>query len=170
MQRMNLAAIAALAVSGRVLFFNRRAGLPEGMTISELAAEHAEAIGTLPGGSADVIEVSTGGSIAQQLAAEHPEVVRRLALIARLPAGSCRAAVAELGRARAPRGESPGVCGVAAGLVPPRRGRLAAAAAAWLIGPRLFGDAAALADMATTIEAEDEFDLARCRDPIRAPT
>ena len=172
MQRMNLAAIAPFAGSRRVLFFNRRRGLPEGMTISELAAEHAEAIGTLPGGSADVIGLSTGGSIAQQLAAEHPEVVRRLALIS----SACRLGAA--GRllqrrvaARVRRGANRQAFAVfAAGLVPPRRGKLVAAAAAWLIGPRLFGDAEALADMATTIEAEDEFDLARCHDPIRAPT
>jgi len=56
-----------------------------------------------------------------------------------------------------------------AGLVPPRRGQVAAGAVAWLVGPRLLaGDD--LADMATTIEAEDAFDLATCRSPIRAPT
>jgi len=56
-----------------------------------------------------------------------------------------------------------------AGLVPPRRGQLAAAALAWLAGPRLLAGGDDLSDMATTIEAEDEFDLARCR-PIEAPT
>jgi pimeloyl-ACP methyl ester carboxylesterase len=57
-----------------------------------------------------------------------------------------------------------------AGLVPTGRGQLAAATVAWLAGPRLLAGGDDLADMATTIEAEDAFDLATCRSPIRAPT
>jgi pimeloyl-ACP methyl ester carboxylesterase len=49
---------------------------------AELAAEHARAIEALDAGPVDVIGVSTGGSIAQQLAADHPDLVRRLVLIA----------------------------------------------------------------------------------------
>ena len=41
---------------------------------------------------------------------------------------------------------------------------------AWLAGPRLLAGGDDLADMATTIEAEDAFDLASCRSPIRRPT
>ena len=59
---------------------------------------------------------------------------------------------------------------MAAGAVPPRRGQIAAAAAAWLAGPRLLAGEDELADMATTIEAEDAFDLAACPNPIRAST
>jgi pimeloyl-ACP methyl ester carboxylesterase len=57
-----------------------------------------------------------------------------------------------------------------AGVVPPRRGQLAAAALAWLAGPRLLAGGDDLADMATTIEAEDAFDLASCERPVQAPT
>ena len=57
-----------------------------------------------------------------------------------------------------------------AGLVPPRRGQLAAAALGLLAGPSVLAGGDDLADMATTIEAEDGFDLATCRSPIRAPT
>jgi pimeloyl-ACP methyl ester carboxylesterase len=56
------------------------------------------------------------------------------------------------------------------GIVPPRRGQLAAAALARLAPPRLLPSGDDLAAMATTIEAEDTFDLAACRRPIRAPT
>jgi hypothetical protein len=56
------------------------------------------------------------------------------------------------------------------GIVPPRRGQLAAAALARLAPPRLLPSGDDLAAMATTIEAEDSFDLAACRRPIRAPT
>jgi pimeloyl-ACP methyl ester carboxylesterase len=57
---------------------------------------------------------------------------------------------------------------LAADLVGPGPAELPAALAAWLLAPRL--DAGGLADMATTIEAEDGFDLARCARPIAAPT
>src|SRR4051812_32980644 len=172
-QRMNRSFVAPFAREHRAYFLNRRAGLPRGMTMAELAAEHADAIRSQFGGDAvDVLGMSTGGSIAQQLAADHPDVVRRLVLIstacrlgpvgrrlqrqvaARLRAGARRQALAVM----------------AAGLVPPGRGQLAAGAVAWLIGPRVVRDRQGLEDMATTIEAEDGFDLALCRTPIRAPT
>jgi pimeloyl-ACP methyl ester carboxylesterase len=55
-------------------------------------------------------------------------------------------------------------------LVPPRRGQTAAGVLGWLVGPRLLAGGDDLSDMATTIEAEDDFDLALCAQPIRAPT
>jgi len=70
-----------LAGMRRVIYANRRSGLPRGMTIAEIAAEHAEAIDALDARAVDIVGVSTGGSIAQQLAADHPEKVRRLVLI-----------------------------------------------------------------------------------------
>jgi len=156
----------------RVVFVNRRAGLPRGMSMAELAAEHADAIRALGDGPVDVAGISTGGSIAQQLAADHPDVVRRLVLLCT----ACR--LGPEGRilqrriaARVRRGAHRQALAVMmAGLVPPRRGQHAAAAVAWLAGPRLLAGGDDLADMATTIEAEDAFDLASCRSPIRART
>jgi pimeloyl-ACP methyl ester carboxylesterase len=58
-----------------------RRGLPRGMSMAELAAEHADAIRSLEIGPVDVAGLSTDGSIAQQLAAGHPEVVHRLVLL-----------------------------------------------------------------------------------------
>jgi pimeloyl-ACP methyl ester carboxylesterase len=116
--------------------------------------------------------MSTGGSLAQQLAAEHPDVVRRLVLVstgcrlgtvakrdqrriaARIRAGAPRRAGAVIAATLAPQ---PG--GVAG---------LAAAVAGWLLTPRL-ASAQDLADMATTIEAEDGFELAALP-TVRAPT
>ena len=56
----------------------RRPGLRPGTTIADMAADHAVMIREEFGGPVDVIGTSTGGSIALQLAADHPDVVRRL--------------------------------------------------------------------------------------------
>jgi pimeloyl-ACP methyl ester carboxylesterase len=63
------------------MFVNRRRGLRRGMSMAELAGEHAEAIRSSLGGPVDVAGISTGGSIAQQLAADHSDLVRRLVLL-----------------------------------------------------------------------------------------
>ena len=171
MQRIGARTVAPFAQRRRVLFFNRRSGLPPGSTMSDLASEHAEALAALGHGPVDIVGASTGGSIAQQVAADHPESVRRLVLFStacRLPphAVALQKRVATFIRRGAPRRA---FATLVAGLVPPWRGRAPAAAAAALVLPRIFPDAQGLADMATTIEAENVFDLAALG-PIRAPT
>lgn len=171
-ERMSASLLEPLATRRRVLFVNRRKGLPPGMSMAELAAEHADAIRSLHVGPVDVAGLSTGGSIAQQLAADHPDVVDRLALLCT----ACRLgpegrAMQRRVAARIRRGARRQALAVMmAGLVPPNRGQVLAGAVAWLAGPRLLAGGDDLADMATTIEAEDAFDLATCRSPIRAPT
>jgi pimeloyl-ACP methyl ester carboxylesterase len=85
-ERTNASLLAPFATRRRVLFVNRRRGLPRGMSMAELASEHAAAIRALDVGPVDVAGLSTGGSIAQQLAADHPDVVDRLVLLC----GACR--------------------------------------------------------------------------------
>jgi len=154
----------------KVIFANRRSGLPRGMTMAAIAAEHAEAIRTLDRGPVDVLGVSTGGSIAQQLAAEHPDAVRRLVLLStgcRLSASARRmqSRVAEHVRA----GNNQLALAAAAVGVVLGGGESLARLLAPLMAPfaRRVGD---LSDLATTIEAEDRFDLARCEGTITAPT
>lgn len=153
-----------------VIYANRRPGLPRGMTIAEIAAEHAAAIKALDSGPVDVIGVSTGGSIAQQLAADHPETVRRLLLIStgcRLAAKTRRmqARIAQHVRAGNPQRA---LASLAVGIVLPNAQPLARAIAPLMSAPaRRIGD---MADLATTIEVEDQFDLARSGSPIAAPT
>ena len=156
----------------RVFYVNRRAGLPRGLTMAALAAEHAEAIRESFTPPVDVLGLSTGGSIAQQLAADHPDVVHRLVLVS----SACRlGGDARLLQRRVAARIRGGAYRQALALltsdqVPPGRGQLAAGGLAWLLGPRPFASAAELRDMATTIEAEDGFDLARCRRPVKGPT
>jgi len=172
-RKMNAGMVAPFSEGRRVVFFNRRAGLPRGMTLAEMTAEYADAIREGFGGDAvDVLGISTGGSIAQQLAADHPDVVRRLVLLST----ACR--LGPEGRplqrrvaARIRRGAHRQAFAVmAAGMVPPWRGRMGAAVVAWLSASQVSSGPDALADMATTIEAEDDFDLASLPNPISAPT
>jgi pimeloyl-ACP methyl ester carboxylesterase len=161
-----------LAGSRRLVVLNRRAGLPSGMTMAELAAEHALALRDAFTAPVDLVGTSTGGSIAAQLSADHGELVGRLVLIS----AACR--LGQTGRAlQAQIAESirsglyrRAAATAAAGLVPPWRGKIAAAAAGWLFAGRLVHSPEDWADMATTIEAEDGFDLASRPTPITAPT
>jgi pimeloyl-ACP methyl ester carboxylesterase len=137
--------------------------------MTALAAEHAQALREAFDEPVDLLGTSTGGSIAQQLAAEHRDVVCRLALVST----ACR-----LGRnaklvqrqiaARVRAGATRQAGAVMAGALAPPALRLPAASLGWLLAPRLFSEGG-LQDMATTIEAEDEFDLARLP-TVRAPT
>jgi pimeloyl-ACP methyl ester carboxylesterase len=115
--------------------------------------------------------MSTGGSIAQQIAADHPDVVRRLVLVST----ACRlspegrelqarvAAELRAGRTRA-------AAGLAAASLVPRGFALPARAVGWLAARRVLPDDTTIADLASTIEAEDPFDLAACTRPIEAKT
>lgn len=164
--------LVPLAGSRRLVVLNRRAGMPRGMTMAELAGEHADALRDAFAAPVDLVGTSTGGSIAAQLSADHGELVGRLALISAAcglgPTGrALQAKVAEsIRRGRYRRAAATD----AAGLVPPRRGKIAAAGAGWLLAGRLVHSPEDWADMTTTIEAEDGFDLAACAKPITAPT
>jgi pimeloyl-ACP methyl ester carboxylesterase len=161
MRRTHEAAMRPWTGEREVFYTNRRPGLPPGMTMAALAAEHAQALRGAFAGPVDVLGASTGGSVAQQLAAEHPDLVRRLVLVStacRLGPTAKRLQRQIAARVRAGATRQAGA--VMAGALAPRPLRLPAACLGWLLTPRLFS-ADGLRDMATTIEAEDEFDLAR---------
>jgi pimeloyl-ACP methyl ester carboxylesterase len=167
----SIGSLLALKDRRRLVVVNRRPELPRGMTMAEMAAEHADAIRAL-GAPVDVVGTSTGGSIAQQLAADHPDLVRRLVLLST----ACR--LGPEGRqlqrrvaARIRKGvHRKAIALMASDLVPPGPGRLPVGVVASVVGPLVLRDRQALDDMATTIEAEDTFDLASCATPIAAPT
>jgi pimeloyl-ACP methyl ester carboxylesterase len=167
-----LHSLLPLAGRRRLVLFNRRAGLPRGMTMAELAGEHADALRDAFAEPVDLVGTSTGGSIAAQLGADHGGLVGRLVLVS----AACR--LGPTGRsvqARVGMAIRSGNCRRAAaiagaGLVPPRRGKMIAAAAGWLLAGRVVRTPADWADLATTVEAEDGFDLATCSTPVTAPT
>lgn len=166
-----LAPLRQLQDRRRLIVFNRRRELPGGASMSDLAAEYAEAIHAICDSPPDVVGTSTGGSIAQQLAADHPDTVRRLVLVStacRLDPASRAVAhrIAELLRA----GRTRSALALVAASLAPRGLRTVARALAWTAANRLIEDSAGAADLATTIEAENSFDLRECEHPIRATT
>lgn len=58
----------------------RKPGLPQGYTLRDMADDYAAMIREEFRGPIDVIGLSTGGSIAQPFAADHPDLVRRLVI------------------------------------------------------------------------------------------
>lgn len=80
-------AAASLAIMYRmfakeytVYIFDRKADIPEGYTVEDIAEDTAFAMKELGITSADVFGVSQGGMIAQYLAVNHPELVNKLVL------------------------------------------------------------------------------------------
>ncbi|MBO4229232.1 MAG: alpha/beta hydrolase [Clostridia bacterium] len=67
-----------------VYLFDRRNRLPEGLSIPDMAKDLADAMLALDLHQADIYGASQGGMIAQCLAGEHPELVRRAVLASTL--------------------------------------------------------------------------------------
>ncbi|HSL77013.1 MAG TPA: alpha/beta fold hydrolase, partial [Candidatus Limnocylindrales bacterium] len=69
--------LAPLARRFDVFAVNRAPGLSPGTTMADIARQHAAAIREAFGEPIDLLGISSGGSIALQVAADHPDVVRR---------------------------------------------------------------------------------------------
>lgn len=80
-RRFEIRLVKPFADRFRVYAVNRAPGVPEGATMADIAALHAQAFGSQFGGPIDVLGMSSGGSIALQLAADHPSSLRRLVLV-----------------------------------------------------------------------------------------
>lgn len=154
-----LGQMRAFSGTRRVWWVQRRQGLRPGVSMGDLADDYAVLLRARGHGPVDVLGSSTGGSVALQLALDHPRVVRRLVLVSsacRLgPAGRAgqRQVLADLRSGRRRRagatlmrlsGASTTTRGLFAGL-----GWLAPGLAAGEGDP----------DMLATIEAEDAFDV-----------
>ena len=170
--RGTIAPFEVLAADHRVTVVNRRPNLPRGISFAQIAAEHADAIRDGLGGSRGR-DRGLDRRLDRPAAGRRPSRRRRPARAGqhRLPARGVdeadAAQVAARIRAGAPRRA---MAVMAADLVPPWRGRTVAGIAALLAGPRVLQTDHDLDDLATTIEAEDTFDLAHCARPIAART
>jgi pimeloyl-ACP methyl ester carboxylesterase len=165
-----LQSLKPLARHFTVYVVNRKPALAAGSTIRDLAGHYAEAIAHEFHGPVSVEGISTGGSIAQQFAIDHPHLVRRLVLAAtacRLsPHGrAVQRRFAELTRQGRPR-RAYATLGPALAATP--AGGRAYTALMWLFGASQGVEDPS--DMLVTVAAEDAFDACPQLDRIAAPT
>jgi pimeloyl-ACP methyl ester carboxylesterase len=158
-------------LAGRFTVYSvRRPALPQGWSMADIAAAHAWGLNAEFGRAVPVLGISTGGSIALQLAVDHPDAVSRLILLA----SACR--LSDEGRARQRRQAQLTAAGDhrrawaedAPALTASRLLRPALTAAFWLLGPLLAPKDPT--DLLRTIEAEDAFDVTDRLGQVRAPT
>jgi pimeloyl-ACP methyl ester carboxylesterase len=152
----------------------RKPGMPPGYTLQDMADDCAALIREEFGGPLDLIGASTGGSIVHHLAADHPELVRRLVIHSsayRLSDEARRlqrevARLAQQGRRRQAAALLMGTVlppsGLKRRLLQPLIGL-----GAWLMSLTSLQD---LSDLVVTIEAEDEFNFRDRLAEIGAPT
>ena len=164
--------LAPLARAFTVHRVGRPVGLEPGTTMEDLANGYAGALGDEFGGPVDVLGISTGGSLALQLAADRPGLVRRLVV-----AGAAYR-LSEHGRAFQRRVAELSAAGDRRGLSRMQApdvadsplGRRVAGCHLWLAGPLLIRRRWDPSDMIATIEAEDDFDIRDRLREISAPT
>ncbi|WP_236565472.1 MULTISPECIES: alpha/beta fold hydrolase [Nocardia] len=168
MRDSEIKVLRPLAGHFRVFAVGRAPGMAEGITMAEIAAEHADALRGEFGEPVDVLGISSGGSVALQLAADHPRVVRRLVVASSgcrldpaLKEGQMRYAEAALRGRRA-------MHHLAASAVSSPVAARFAAAAMWLIDP--LTRPRNPADTHAFLRAEDAFDLTERLGDIQAPT
>ena len=149
----------------------RKPGLPDGYTLQDMANDYAEMIREEFGKPVDVIGTSTGGSIAQQFAADHPDLVRRLVLhsTAYVLNDTARKSQLRMGRL-AQRRDWMGVSAESLRFIVPGD-RWFTKASIWL-GSLLLSYTAPRdpSDLIATVEAEDKHDFRDRLREITAPT
>jgi pimeloyl-ACP methyl ester carboxylesterase len=171
--RFEMGWLSPLARAFRVYRINRKVGLAPDTTMADLTSHYATAIEDRFEGAVHILGFSTGGSIAQEFAADRPELVRRLVL-----AGTaCRLGpVARDAQRRHARFAASGhyrrsLAALAPTLTGSALGQRLAGAAMWLAAPLDgMGPNWDPSDMIATVEAEDAFDASDRLQEISAPT
>ena len=151
----------------------RKPGMPRGYTLKDMAADYAVMIREEFGGPVDVIGISTGGSIVQHFAADHPDLVRRLvihssAYVLSDPARQLQLTLGELAQRR----RWTKVWAMLMDAVLPRRGvkRLLSRPLIWLFAPLMALSAPKdPTDLIVTAEAEDRHNFKDRLPQITAP-
>lgn len=167
-RRFEIRMLAPLARSFRVYAVNRAPGLEPGVTMSDIALQHAEALQAEFKGPVDVLGMSSGGSIAMQLAADHPAAVRRLVLVGAGYRLGDEAREAQRRYIDAVDSGRRGAHHLAPMKVSSRTGARLLAPLMWLLDP--LARPKSPSDMVRFARAEDEFDLSGRLADITAPT
>jgi pimeloyl-ACP methyl ester carboxylesterase len=148
----------------------RKPGLLTGYSLQDMAGDYALMIREEFDGPIDVIGTSTGGSIAQPFAADHPDLVHRLVLYASAytltdAAKALQLRVGNLARQGQWRAASRALLEFA--MPPTLPGRMTAAVASLMMSLTAPDDPS---DLIVTVEAEDKHDFRHRLAEIRAPT
>ncbi|MEV6324249.1 alpha/beta hydrolase [Nocardia sp. NPDC051787] len=168
MRTSEIKTLAPLARHFRVYAVGRAPGMAVGTTMAEIAAQHAEAIRAEFGSAVDVLGVSSGGSVALQLAADHPDVVRKLVIAASgdtLPPAARRA---QMSYANAVAAGRRGLHHTAPVMVRSRTLARLMGAALWLVDPVVRPENPT--DTVAFLHAEDSFDIGARLGEITVPT
>ena len=169
-RRMEESRYARYARARTVHVVRRPVGIAPGATMADLADSLAATITSDLGAPLDVMGISTGGSLALQLAVDHPHAVRRLVLVSAAARLSDDARAAQrlwaqrvrAGRRRqAAAGQAELMGGGAAGIA---LWRMALWLAASLVVPH------DPADLLRAVEAEDSYDVTGRLGEVTAPT
>ena len=153
----------------------RKPGLPDGYSMQDMSDDYATMIKEEFGGPVDVLGVSTGGSIVQHFAADHPDLVRRLVIHSSAhtlndAAKSVQMRIGHLARQRRWRAAYAAMVG----FMLPRNGikKYVAKPVAWLgsLLGAIFGAPEDPSDLVVTIEAEDKHNFKDRLAQITAPT
>jgi pimeloyl-ACP methyl ester carboxylesterase len=160
-----------------IYIVTRKPGLPDGYSMQNMSDDYAVMIREEFGSPVDVIGVSTGGSIAQHFAADHPDLVRRLVL------HSAAHTLGEAGKAvqrrigdLAQQRQWRAAYAAMFGFMFPRAGikgffgRLAAWIAPFIVARIPFMAPKDPSDLIITIEAEDRHNFKDRLSEITAPT
>jgi pimeloyl-ACP methyl ester carboxylesterase len=153
-----------------IYMVTRRPGLPDGYTLKDMADDYAIMITEEFGGPIHVIGLSTGGSIAQHFAADHPELLGRLVIHSSAHTLSDEAKRIQMRAARfaQQRNWRAANAEILRFVVPPNR---AAPLLIWL-GSLMMSLSAPKdpSDMVVTVEAEDKHAFKTRLPEITAPT
>ncbi|MEC3918588.1 alpha/beta fold hydrolase [Nocardia sp. CDC160] len=160
--------LTPLARHFRIYAVGRAPGMAMGTTMAEIATQHAEAIRTEFGTAVNVLGVSSGGSVALQLAADHPDAVRTLVIASSGDTLPTTAKRAQMNYANAVAAGRRALHHTAPVMVRSRPLARLAAAILWLADPLARPENPT--DTAAFLHAEDSFDVSDRLDEITAPT
>jgi pimeloyl-ACP methyl ester carboxylesterase len=166
--RYEIKMLRPLADRFRVYAVNRQPHMADGTTMTDVATTHANALRARFGRPIDVLGMSSGGSVAMQLAADHPDIVRRLVLVGAGYQIGPRAREAQMNYIEATAAGKRGAQYLAPMKVSSKVGARLLAGLMWLLDP--VARPKDPSDMVAFARAEDKFDLSSRLNDITAPT
>ena len=161
-----------LAKEFTIYLVGRKPGLLQGYSMKDMADDYAKMIKKEFGGPVDIMGISTGGQIAHFLAADHPDVVRRLIIISAAYRLSDKAVDAERIAAEfAKQGKyNKSVKAYISLVYPPGLKKSMFMFMARLFGKSLMGCSKDPSDFLVTVEAERNMNFKDRLGEIKAPT